>query len=127
MDSTIRGDHIVGDTDRGSRKRKRNLTSKERKSSVRHSDHYPNLEHLVDFACSHPKRKDFFCHELSQDDIRTTRNMCFKTTKKIVQDNKLGHFMDVEKPDRKRSQKPGGKFHNFSTRYHVSFILNNFI
>lgn len=35
MDVTLTGDHVVGDTDRGSRKRKRNLTSKERKSKVR--------------------------------------------------------------------------------------------
>lgn len=29
------GEHVVGDVDRGSRKRKRNTTAKERKSEVR--------------------------------------------------------------------------------------------
>ncbi|XP_072402171.1 uncharacterized protein [Diabrotica undecimpunctata] len=119
MDVVVTGDHVVGDTDRGSRKRKRHLTSKERKSNVRHSNHYPNLEHFVDFSCNHPNRKDFCCNDVTEDDIRTIRSMFYETINKNVQDNHLGHFMDVEKPDRSRNRKIERKSHNFFIRYHV--------
>lgn len=72
------------------------------------------------------KRNDFCCHEISQDDIKVIRNKFFKTTNKNAQDNKLGHFMSVNKPARRRNRKLAGKSHNFTIKYHVSIIFIQF-
>lgn len=76
---------------------------------LRHSDHFPNLEH-IDFSCTH-KRKDFRCHEISKDDIiKEIRNNFFKTKNKNLQDNKLGNFIAIDKPRRVRNRKPEKRY-----------------
>lgn len=139
----IEGEHIVGDTNRGTRKRKTNTTAKERKREIRYikgvagyivfcclffffcfrySDLDPNLLNFEN-NCVH-KSKKFKCMELLLPDIKIIRQNFYDEKKnKNAQDNKLAQMMNVKEIKRQRKRK-NGKSHDFHTEFYVSFYLN---
>ncbi|KAJ8910918.1 hypothetical protein NQ315_014252 [Exocentrus adspersus] len=63
----IDGEHIVGDTKRGSQKRPVNVTSRERKKQVRYSNHDPDLQQFA-IVCNHNK-STLKCGQIGRDDV----------------------------------------------------------
>nr|CAH7725799.1 unnamed protein product [Callosobruchus chinensis] len=53
-------EHVVGDTDRGNRKRQRNATSRQRKKELRYCDPDSNLE-VFEVSCKHGKNGKLAC------------------------------------------------------------------
>ncbi|XP_031327208.1 uncharacterized protein LOC116183038 [Photinus pyralis] len=86
------GEHIVGDCDRGSRKRQANLTSRERKKQ---------------------------CGQVGRDDILKLREVFYKNPNKVIQDGILASNIELDIPKRKRARKSDGKPHSLSAKYHV--------
>ncbi|CAH2011130.1 unnamed protein product [Acanthoscelides obtectus] len=114
----IEGEHIVGDTNRGTRKRKINTTSKERKREIRYSNLDPDLLNFKN-NCDHRSNK-FECMELLLADIKIIRQNFYNDEKKNknAQDNKLAQMMNVKEIKRQRKRK-NGKSHEFHTEFYV--------
>ncbi|CAH1997227.1 unnamed protein product [Acanthoscelides obtectus] len=114
----IEGEHIVGDTNRGTRKRKINTTSKERKREIRYSNLDPDLLNFKN-NCDHRSKK-FECMELLLADIKIIRQNFYNDEKnnKNAQDNKLAQMMNVKEIKRQRKRK-NGKSHEFHTEFYV--------
>lgn len=115
-------EHVVGDIDRGTRKRKRNVTSKERKTEIRYSDPDPHCL-SVDFRCNH-KAKKFQCSDISISAIKYIKENFYAEKNKTAQDNKLAQMMEM-KNTKRRKQRKNGKVHDFHVEYYVSIFIVN--
>ncbi|XP_031327207.1 uncharacterized protein LOC116182841 [Photinus pyralis] len=112
------GEHIVGDCDRGSRKRQANLTSRERKKQVRYSNHDPDLQQF-NIVCNHKNNPKLQCGQVGRDDILKLREVFYKNPNKVIQDGILASNIELDIPKRKRARKSDGKPHSLSAKYHV--------
>ncbi|KAK4879514.1 hypothetical protein RN001_007660 [Aquatica leii] len=110
------GEHVVGDEDRGTRKRAKHETSRERKKKIRYSNLDPNMDSF-NIRCNHKVNQKFECEKLTKPDILKMRSSFYKDPNKTVQDNFLATLMNVKNPQRKRSRKDNGKNHEFSVKY----------
>ncbi|KAJ8942681.1 hypothetical protein NQ314_010003 [Rhamnusium bicolor] len=105
-------EHVIGDTDRGTRKRRKNMTSKERKKQIRYSDHDSNLDNFT-YPCKHES-----CNNISLEELRACRAKFHKDPNKIKQDTKISHLLEVYTPKRQRSRKlHNEKHHSMSVKY----------
>lgn len=135
---SVDGEHIVGDSDRGNRKRKVNVTSRERKKQVRYeenrylkfliyrfydysrySNHDPDLQQF-NIVCNHKNNANLQCGQVGRDDVIKLREVFYNNPKKVIQDGILANYIELDVPKRKRSRKPDGKPHSFSVKYYVS-------
>ncbi|KAJ8971364.1 hypothetical protein NQ314_000737 [Rhamnusium bicolor] len=99
-------EHVIGDTDRGTRKRRKNMTSKERKKQIRYSDHDSNLDNFT-YPCKHES-----CNNISLEELRACRAKFYKDSNKIKQDTKISHLLEVYTPKRQRSRKLHNEKHH---------------
>ncbi|KAJ8967160.1 hypothetical protein NQ314_003048 [Rhamnusium bicolor] len=115
-------EHVIGDTDRGTRKRRKNMTSKERKKQIRYSDHDSNLDNFT-YPCKHES-----CNNISLEELRACRAKFYKDPNKIKQDTKISHLLEVYTPKRQRSRKLHNEKHHrveWKTVYDFKEALNS--
>ncbi|KAJ8964791.1 hypothetical protein NQ314_004598 [Rhamnusium bicolor] len=115
-------EHVIGDTDRGTRKRRKNMTSKERKKQIRYSDHDSNLDNFT-YPCKHES-----CNNISLEELRACRAKFYKDPNKIKQDTKMSHLLEVYTPKRQRSRKLHNEKHHrveWKTVYDFKEALNS--
>ena len=97
-------DSEVGNTERGSRKRKVKYTEmKGGKKTKRYSDSDPKLGGLHERPCNH-NSKAFKCHAVTNADLVNNRATFYQVPDKISQDRTLSRFLGVCEPERRRKK-----------------------
>ncbi|CAH1990607.1 unnamed protein product [Acanthoscelides obtectus] len=94
-------EHIVGDQDRGSRKRKWGATSRQRQKEIRYDDPDPNLDGF-EVPCKHGRNKKLSCKDIPFEDLRRCRQKFYSQKDKVKQDTKLSHLIEIGTPRRKK-------------------------
>nr|CAH7720619.1 unnamed protein product [Callosobruchus chinensis] len=110
----------VSDCNEGSRKRKQNITKRQKAKILRYQDHFPNIENF-ERPCSHTG-PTYNCMKISEQDIIALRKRVLQTPDKIAQDRKLSYFCKVQAPKRRREKyKPNCRLqkHTLSAEYRL--------
>ncbi|CAH1968601.1 unnamed protein product [Acanthoscelides obtectus] len=83
-------EHIVGDQDRGSRKRKWGATSRQQQKEIRYDDLIPTLM-VSKSPVSMAEIKKLSSKDIPFEDLRRCRQKFYSQKDKVKQDTKLSH------------------------------------